>query len=123
MERSQLRRRAQLCSIDIDQTKAPAAREHLLISFGEGNVYGSIWDHEDFQQSIVTRCSGGSTMSRTRLTRAARSRLRRLAIPRFRSLVLSSTDRRPLEITVGPSMQPGRAPGVFLALVHGTARL
>jgi hypothetical protein len=50
MEGSQLRRRAQLCSIDIDQTQATAAREHLLTPFGQGDVSGSVWDHEDFQQ-------------------------------------------------------------------------
>jgi hypothetical protein len=50
MEGSQLRRRTQLRSIDIDQTHAAAAREHLLISLGEWNVSRSVWDHEYFQQ-------------------------------------------------------------------------
>jgi hypothetical protein len=50
MQSPQLRRRAQLCSIDVYQTETTAAREHLLISLGEWDVSGSVWDHEDFQQ-------------------------------------------------------------------------
>jgi len=50
MEGSQLRRRSQLRSIDIDQTQATAAREHLLIPFGQGNVSCSVGDQENFQQ-------------------------------------------------------------------------
>lgn len=55
MNGSQLRRGAELSSIDVDQTEAAAAREHLLISFGERDVSGPVWNHENLQQGQARR--------------------------------------------------------------------
>jgi len=55
MDGSQLCRRAQLSSIDIDQTEAAAVREHLLVPFGERNVSSPVRNHQDLQQGQTRR--------------------------------------------------------------------
>src|SRR6266540_671336 len=55
MDRSQLRRGAELSSIDVDQMEAAAARENQLVLFGERAVSGPVRNHQDLQQRQARR--------------------------------------------------------------------
>ncbi len=49
MKRPQMCRGPKLTSVEIDQMEAAAAREDLLVSFGEGVIPCSIRNHQNLQ--------------------------------------------------------------------------